>query len=212
MAYRIIIFMSIILITAESHSMNKVRKTKSVKRYKKDNNRYHSLSEELLVTQRIIDKKILLPEIAWHVMSYSLLLTHKRFENRQEPFIEKWHDFRIPISCCHFLTQKQMALTRNIIMSVPIQQTECDGIIMSNEIFYRLSSERKYKLFLTLPIQLRRCLSKKPLSLMQPSQYPFDDACLFLCSDCNNIRINQDKVIIVKNKYKPLLPEEIRKH
>jgi len=212
MMYHIIIFMSIVLVTTESYSMNKIRKTKLIKHHKKNNNLYHSLAGELLFTHHIINKNILLPEIAWQIAHWSSLLKRKDFENKKEPFIEKWHDFRIPIENCYFLTQKQIILTQKIVMSIPIQTAVDDGILVSNEIFYRLSSEREYKLFLTLPIQLRKCLSKKPLSLMQPSKYPFDDVCIFSCPDCNNLRINRDKVILVKNKYKPILPEEIKKH
>lgn len=154
---------------------------------------------------RIIGKNYTLPqEIVSEIVQYAPLLRKKDFD-KNFIHIHQWDDFRIPLLYQYLLTPEQT--------NIMTQLFEYDPGSCHYENRYRmhysLDSKKDYKLFLTLPIEVRRCLTKLPQSAQM---YLLSNS---LANPDDNI--NRDKTIRVGTcldgiKPKLIIPEEKIKH
>jgi hypothetical protein len=220
MLYRISIIFIVTAIATSLHSMNEATlvnksRTYSTKNLIKQLPVTHSLIEELRFAHHIVHKKSIPKEIANHIVLYSAVLKNQDFENKVDPFVYQWHQFKIPPSYSYFLNQKQYYLIKSLITSEPLEKkTFIKNQVIHLELYYTLPSKKDYKLFLTIPIELRRRLCYKPLRFLSSELHEYDETCVLKehCYICNRTKINNGKKIKVKRKhsceYKYIVPED----
>jgi hypothetical protein len=209
MTYRILIFLSLLCITNASQPMEIVKKL-----IPRKHNNDDSINKELLFAHTIANNGILPREITKYIISYCAALKNKEFE--YSPLKFQW--FKNSVITCdyYFLTSQQKDLMNKLYIS------RCVGYApTSPEVSYFLDSTKEYKLFLTLPIELR-----KHVTLVS------DDIKSCYTSPISSLYINQNKTIQVKTTAaklasiggktlqgshfyesipKPIIPEEIEK-
>jgi hypothetical protein len=154
MTYRILIFMSILFINNSSQSMEIIKNKIYKKKHKPTFNLY---PHEFFFTQKMIETHNLPQEIITQIRQYCLLARHKNFKNNFTR-IDKWQDFLIPTKYQYLLSPQHKTILENLFKTKPIEYSD------STNIYYVLPSKRIYKKFLTLPIEIRRCLVKLPQS------------------------------------------------
>lgn len=216
---RHILILMITILT--SNSLNPMHKATHRKLKENKKSSYNNLiTKEFLFAKTIRNNNILSTTIICIILNYSRLLRDKDFRDSTAAYAEQWRDFRIPTLYHHILSSKQMNLIQNLLTSEhfegysPIDfSKELIQIYRPYEMHYCLKSKKDYKLFLTLPIELRQCLTQLPSSK----------------TDYNIIipeNINPNKTILVKSimakitketdftgyKAKLIVPEEKEKH
>ena len=177
----------------------------------------NSIITSFMCIQKICAENKILPEIMNHIKWYSVALKEKDFLNTSELCLYNWHDFRIPANYHYFLTLQQIHLMQDLLTSSPYSGSY-DNI---RQIHYILKSKKDYQLFITLPIELRKCLTLMPESEinLQKQILPLERSLI--------TKINVNQTIEVKyktkkpitisqtqfpgSKPKPILPEEDKK-
>ena len=147
MTYRILIFLSMLCITNASQPMEIVKKL-----IPRKHNNDDSINKELLFAHTIANNGILPREITKYIISYCAALKNKEF--KYSPVKFQW--FKNSVITCdyYFLTSQQKDLMNKLYIS------RCVGYAPTGpEVNYFLDSTKEYKLFLTLPIELRRHLT-----------------------------------------------------
>lgn len=112
----------------------------------------------------------------------------KNFKNSM--LLQVWNDFNIPTDYYNSLPLEQMTLMKQLLFSATCAD-ENKPISQKNEMFFRLKSEKKYKLFLTLPQELRKQLTFLSTSEKEKQKEFFN---------INNPQMNHKNLILVKNK------------
>ena len=161
MSYRILIFLSILFITSPLHCMEIIKKYTYKKKRKQTFNVY---PHEFFFTQKMIKTHNLPKEIVTQIRQYCLLLRHEDFKNNFT-YMDQWQDFRIPTKYQYLLSSQHINVLEGLFKTTPIEFNDTN-------IYYVLPSEKIYKHFLTLPIEIRRCLIKLPQSKIKD---PFMD-------------------------------------
>lgn len=155
----------------------------------------------LFFTTMMLEKGTISQDVRNKILQYCIYLKQKDFLEKF-PHQKEWADHNIPIKYEYFLSSQQLNTLGNVfingqkeifryIRSKSNNYKTCD--VYSYNIYYRLQSEKDYKLFLQLPIEVRICLTKLPTSY-------------------NHIKINKKTEILVLNKHrteydkKPMLP------
>ena len=200
------------LICHISHGMEKTEQTKKKKHC------HHPLYEWMLFCYK--NKKIFPQEILYYLFSYYVNLTNKNLEKSTDPFIQKWQDYRIPQKYYYTLSSKQLTLLDELFDSQSMGHTPSNdiyyklspkqhhlldelfdsqsmGYIPSNNIYvpkidFFLKSEKKYKYFLSLPQEVRKCLTFLPQSIITAYNESHKEQPL------KNISINFHQTIQVK--------------
>lgn len=205
--YGLILFI-ITSITNPSHCMEIIKKNKHRKLHSTKNYWVNPIIVQSMLTQRICDPYKLPTEIVKHITSYNIALKNNTFENNTNPFATKWNDFRIPTSYIFILTSEQMSLIQELLTSTPHRTTCVHG---QCTLEYALKSKKDYALFLTIPLELRKCLTLLPKSEVKKytnTYLPLKlKKCLALAaqpetedySDILPCHINAGKTILVKN-------------
>jgi hypothetical protein len=174
-----------------------------IKKNKKEHklNDNDSIIKELLFAHTITQKKILPKEITQQIILNCVELIHKDIDNLpnitsnhrkfKKSFKETWFASDTPIIDYYFTTTQQKELMKKIL------ETEATCIGQKITVDYFLDSPKEYKLFLTLPLNLR-----KNLTLL--SQYlknsviktRYSDGVLVI--EAQSSYINADKTIQVR--------------
>jgi hypothetical protein len=196
------IFCSLLCITVSSHAMKIIKKVKKHKPHKEQKNTFrHPIITDFLVTQRMLNNKQLPPDIATQIRQLCIQLRNKTFENN---FISLnvWDDFAIPRYYHYYLTPEQTNCLELLMYRPPsrIPHPEEKRIAMH----YNLNDKKEYNIFKTIPIEIRRYLTKLPQSAQGKHWY-------------TNTDINEYKIVCVGNsasstKGKFIIPEEKIKH
>jgi hypothetical protein len=148
---------------------------KSDEDYKKHN---HPFFEKYLLTREICHQKNIPQEINKHITQYHIALKNNYLLSllkNKNPTLVKWCDAHIPLNYYHLLNNTQIQLLQEMFRpsySHPTPQLQCSLRQRRNnmdEHHYFLQSEEDYQLFLTLPIEIRKCLTKAPNSLTDRS-------------------------------------------
>jgi hypothetical protein len=173
-------------------SMNFIQKNIKKNSAKKDD----SPSIKRLFYIQLIGTKNNLPnEIVTLLQQYTFQLNNKLFE-QNFAHIAIWHSFCIPISYHQLLTTPQIRIIEELFQQNPLVRHK-----KKVELYYILNSQKDYQTFLTLPIEVRKQLTKMPNS--EPSKTSY-----FNPSD----NINSNKIIFIKKKsgYQSqlIIPEE----
>jgi len=121
----------------------------------------YSTAQQLLFTQKVCQKNKLPTAAINQILKNCLLLENKNLPNSTEMFMRLWHDFGINILFYHLLIPQQICLLKKLFASKPSLYLNEDR---QCEIHYHLKSNKDYKLFSTLPTEIRRCLTQLPLS------------------------------------------------
>ena len=151
---------------------------------------YQRTTKELFFIHQIIKTKNIPYDIANQILRYNILLGNKDFEEKF-PYIQKWHDFSIPLTYHHFLTHKQIALMAKVFEYYSFNNTKsltyfpaCKRVTHR----YFLRSSHDYKQFLKLPIELRQYLIQLPLSSQQQlSNFYPASVCDYICTYPNPV-------------------------
>ena len=162
------LFICTILMTSSLNSMEIVKKhtqhSQSFKRY--------------LLTQKICKKESFPKEIGYYIIHYYLALKNNHLLGllkKEDLFMVAWDNVHIPINYYHLLTYIQIELIKEILSYRPpcVQYChKCDKYKLDKRDYrlcekdYFLESKKDYQLFLTLPIELRKCLAQAPKSLI----------------------------------------------
>jgi hypothetical protein len=157
-----LIFISTIFITSSLNSMEITQYSKDITKHTTANFPY-PINQKLLLVQQIYQQNNLPRDVINHIQQYSIALD---LQNSTDQFRIKWNDFRIPTIYYPFLTPKQKTLLTELLTSEPYWHKNyllpCD--LDTIEFEYYLKSKKDYELFLTLPIDLRKCLALLPSS------------------------------------------------
>lgn len=118
----------------------------------------YTLYKELFFTYSMRTTAILIKKITNYILCYSTLIHNKEFEEKR--YAKKWKEALIPSFYHHLLTPEQLSLTTELLLPTSyLMRLECNQC----EIHYHLKSQKGYKLFLTLPVEMRLYLTKLPL-------------------------------------------------
>lgn len=172
----------------------------------------------LFYIKEICDKNKIISEIMEYIKWYSFALKNTDFLNISELCLTNWHDFRIPTDHHWFLTSHQINLMQDLLTSSPYSGTY-DRV---RQIHYILKSKKDYRLFLTLPIEIRKCLTLMPKSEIEVQKQilPLERS---LITQINvnrtiEVKLTSKKPLSIKqtqfvgSKPKPILPEEYKKN
>ena len=154
MTSRIVIAISILFTISSLNCMEIIKKNIYKKKGKPTFNLYH---HEFFFTQKMIATHNLPQDVVTQIRQYCLLLRHEAFKNNFT-CIDQWQDFLIPTKYQYLLSSQHINILENLFQTKPIEDND------TNIYFYVLPSKRIYKKFLTLPIEIRRCLIKLPQS------------------------------------------------
>jgi len=146
MALRTIIFINVLLITNLLSSMEIL---KNIIKY----NKHIKVNQTTIATLFAYNQQeILCKDVTNHILHYYIDLKYKDFINNKPSFKSKWFE-NSNISIDYFyLTEKQINIMQKLI------DTERSLFRADHEVYYFLSSTKEYKLFLTLPLSLRKQL------------------------------------------------------
>ena len=151
---------------------------------------YPRTTKELFFIHEIIKTNNMPHDIANHILQFSVSLGNKDFEEKFS-YIQKWHDFSIPLTYHHFLTQKHIALMANLFEYYTFKSTKDLIYSPASRRFthqYFLRSDKDYKLFLKLPIKLTEYLIQLPLSSQQQLTNFFTPyLCNYICAHPNPV-------------------------
>lgn len=192
------------------HTQPKRDKKKSKKITKKycDN----SIIKELFFFKKY--KTIILPpELIDKILTYSIQLRDRDFINNTD-YTHRWCDFRIPLFYHHILAPQQINLMQHLLTAQHlikvnyINDPHSNGEIVHKELYYTLESKKDYKLFLTLPKNIRICLAQTPLSTLEEinrfNQHAAMDVYCTLKA-LHNPQINGNKAILVPSIKKAII-------
>jgi hypothetical protein len=168
-----LLFISTILMTSSLNAMEIIKKRKNQKKYKQHS---QTLKRYLLI-QKICQRDNAPEEIGHYIIQYYIALSNndllERLNLNLNRFMVLWDDAHIPINYYHLLTNTQLVLMSEILSYRPpcLQHYSKRkkyklykrGLYEGD---YFLQSEKDYQLFLTLPIELRKCLAQAPKSLI----------------------------------------------
>lgn len=206
--FYVFLLISTILMTNSLNSMEIIKRNKAQKKHTLDD----SINKELLFVHAITDKEVLPSEITKKIiLPYCAALKNKEFEERSETFKETWFKNSLITRDYYFLTSQQKELMYKIIT------TRFEGL---TRIEYCLDSTKEYKLFLKLPIELRKNLTLVPNSI-KFRQILLPGSSLYINPDKTiQVRTTGQKimVMVIANHYycddsipKSIIPEEIEK-
>lgn len=215
MKHHMLIFITILFTFNSLSSMHEpihTRPKKHTKKLKKNkkNCSDNSIIKELFFFEKY--KPIILPsEIINQILEYSVRLRDRDFQSNFTTYANKWRDFRIPIFYHHILTPQQINLMQHLFNNehlIKINYTKDPhapygyGIILHKKLYYTLKSEKDYQLFLTLPKNIRICLTKAPLSAVEEMNRfnRMNTNCRL--EDVNDHRVNSNKTILVPSAKK----------
>lgn len=198
MTPRTLLFMTTLFITSASYSMKIIKKINRIKTKNFLQQKYiHPIITDFLVTQRMLNSNILPKEITTQIQQLCIRLRDNDFENNFLYF-DIWNDFNIPRHYHWHLTSQQTHCLQQYFMYEPslIACHQEKRIAMH----YSLNSKEDYKIFKTIPIEIRRCLTKLPQSKQGIDGY-------------TNTDINEYKILRVGDCYKGIkgkfiIPEE----
>jgi hypothetical protein len=190
--YIIILFINHSLLCMNKSCMTDIStKKKSLPSKKTPFNNNYSIIKELLFAHTMRKKNIFPRDITNYILHYSSSLKDKIFAQNNETYALSWKDFNIPSFYHHTLTQKQMTVIQYMLSSRAYTITFGYG---QCAIHYSLKSEKDYRTFLTLPLELRKCLTQLPLSeINKQKQYKSPHTIQI------GGNINADKTIFVKD-------------
>jgi len=215
---RILIFYSILFITYTSHSMEIIKKIKTNEKHKKSCKYQLPIITNFLVTHRMLNAPFP-QDVINHIRHLHIQLTNQDFANifsskifnkyddlgfltfSNDSVLTVWDDFMIPRHYYHYLTEKQIHCLYQYLASKPsyIHYPTEKRIAMH----YSLYGKETYKIFKTIPIEIRRYLTKLPQSQQRQRGY-------------TNTDINEYKILRVKypkgTRGKFIIPEEKIKH
>lgn len=194
MFIRTLMYTSALFTSTALHSMETVTNNKNTyKQYYDD----CPINKELLFAHTMRKNNILPHDVANYLIQYCLLLRNNDFYNNTEPFIVQWKDFCIPPYYYHTLRPQHIVLIKELLSKQPFSTRFGCG---QCELHYPLQSHKDYKLFLDLPIELRRCLTKLPESEIKKIN-PLRSC--YLPPDFQiDITINETKTILVRSRSK----------
>lgn len=197
-----ILFCSLLCITISSYSMEIIKKRKKHKPHKEQKNTFrHPIITDFLVTQKMLNDKQLHPDITTQMRQLCIQLRNKTFEDN---FLSlyTWDDFAIPRYYHYYLTPQQTECLDYFMYYKPSQipYPEEKRIAMH----YSLDTKEDYKIFITIPIEIRRYLTKKPKS----KQGQRGDT----STDVNEYKILRVGMSAGGTKGKFIIPEEKVKH
>jgi len=193
---------ALLCIITSSHAMEIIKRVKKHKPRKEQKNTFrHPIITDFLVTQRMLNDKQLLPDITTQIRQLCIQLRNKTFEDN---FIslDVWDDFAIPRYYHYYLTPQQTECLELFLYHPParIPHPEEKRIAMH----YSLNDKKEYNIFKTIPIEIRRYLTKLPQSVQGKYGY-------------TNTDINEYKIVRVgssasSTQGKFIIPEEKVKH
>jgi hypothetical protein len=142
-------------------------------------------------------------DITNHILAYSMQLKNENFITNF-PHLNEWYDFCIPVQYQYVLTSEQLNTLGNVFVNQPRQhrftslERRFSQEIIGN--MYRLQSEKDYKLFLQLPIEVRTCLTKLPKPAFTGRSYDNIDGIkkILVLSSCQTDFL--EKLILSKEK------------
>jgi hypothetical protein len=144
------------------HSMEIITQNKDTKK-----NSPYPINQKLLLVKKVYTKNNLPKDVINYIQQYSIALNNRDFQNSTDKFIIQWNDFRIPTIYYLLLTPKHISLLKELLTAQPYEHqihTLRSYGPETIEFEYYLKSKKDYKLFLTLPIELRKCLALLPSS------------------------------------------------
>lgn len=162
-------------------SMEIIKKEKNQKKYTKPNKfkkytKPNKFFEKYLLTQKICEQKSVPKEIQYYIMQYHIALKNNdllRLLKKENPTMVAWDNAHIPINYYHLLNSTQIGFITDILLSPqriylyhPLPQCKARKKHLPCSLDYFLQSEKDYEFFLTLPIDLRKCLAQAPKSLI----------------------------------------------
>jgi hypothetical protein len=188
-----ITIISTLFMTSALHSMEIITQNKDIKKKFP-----YPINQKLLLIQKIYQKNNLPEDIINYIQEYSIALNNRDFQNSTDKFIIKWNDFRIPTTYYPLLTPKHISLLKELLTVQPYEyqlQTLCScGRPEKIEFEYYLKSKKDYELFLTLPIELRKCLALLPSSAINKlarsstqKVNPIINSTQIICVECKTI-------------------------
>ena len=157
-----LLFISTIFMTSSLNTMEIIKNNKNKKVHTEKNCWGNDIVTQLILTQRVCDKNKLPQEIITQIHAYNFLLKHKHFANNFT-CINQWNDFLIPTKYHYLLSPQQINILETLFKTKPCIFDSWDGYGVSGYMYF-LPSKKDYKKFLTLPIELRKCLVKLPQS------------------------------------------------
>lgn len=170
---------------------------------KKSQQTFNLYPHEFFFTLKMIEPHNLPQDIITRIRQYCLLLRHEDFKNKFT-CMNQWHDSFIPTKYQYLLSSQQINILENLFKDKP-KYSKFNGYI------YILPSTRIYKKFLTLPIELRKCLRE----IRQPSlsgYYAYHHGAIAVIdrevTPGGFGQINSREII----KHKPILPENKAKN
>jgi hypothetical protein len=126
--------------------------------------------KKYLLIQEICQNKSIPKEISHCIIQYCIALRNQNLLNLlkdKNPIMVAWDDVHIPINYYLLLTSIQIELINEILLNrLRVQQRYRHTKYNSLECHYFLQSKKDYQLFLTLPIELRKCLAQSSKSLI----------------------------------------------
>jgi hypothetical protein len=225
-----LIFCSIVFITKVTNAMEIIKKNNKFTKVKhqllqlivpkekklpkttyQQHNSYHPITNELLFTHTMHKRNIFPRDITQQIIWYCAVVRFQELIENKKLFWDQWNDFRIPLMHLFFLTQEQMHLMPKLFNSIRY------GLSMTQdvEMYHVLESKIDYKLFLTLPIELRQCLTLLPRAEIHiKSALNLESESL---DSDTPIDINENRTIQVKNNkhgstLRSIVPEEKTKN
>lgn len=154
-----LIFIATICLNNSLNSMELFKKKKSAQKTTKSNH-CHSIINDIFFIKNICHNYVIAQDIGDSIQQYSLLLRKKYFEQNFSSLYH-WNDFRIPLAYQYLLTPSQIKILQTLFTEQPF--TTRFGYSQCS-MQHHLPSTKAYNEFLTLPIELRRCLTKLPIS------------------------------------------------
>jgi hypothetical protein len=189
--------------------MEIVKKHKNQKNHTKPS---PTLKKYLLI-QEICQNKNIPKEINHYIIQHYIDLRNQDLLNLlkdENPTMIAWDNVHIPINYYHLLTSIQIELINEFLLSRPRgqlnrprdQQRYRYTKYNSFEYHYFLQSKKDYQLFLTLPIELRKCLAQPAKSLINITIAHQEDHRHIYSKDMTIPKvINEFQVIQVKSEF-----------
>lgn len=184
---RALIFLSMLLTTHISQTMEVTKKNKNKKHRSTKNYWGNPIITQFILTQRICDKYKLIKEITENIKHYNIALKKNTFEKNPGSFRAEWGNFYIPEIYHYHLTSQQMNLLQELLTSTRNRNWNPE-----QGIYYTLESHTYYPLFKTIPMAIRIQLSLLPhteRTVQEHLQYP---------GTITNLKINNNQTILVK--------------
>jgi hypothetical protein len=202
----IFLFISTFIIS-NSNAMEIVKSNGNQKKYA------HPFFEKYLLIQEICYKNNIPRDINKYITQYHIALRNNHLLSllkNGHSFMLAWNNAHIPINYYHLLNNTQIQLLQEIFQSpskTPIYLPQYWRRQKRNlEDHYFLQSEKEYQLFLTLPIELRKCLTKAPHSLIYWKTYlrKYNNSEDIIPTVINAFQVIQVKSKLTKIKHKLL--------